>query len=91
MDMLVSFNRSYKDQFGCEIFNRERVQLRYFKERSLFLFDALANAPLDFGAIFIGDKITKMGIISYLRMNRILRVNRIQRTFKAWKSNVTNM
>ena len=83
--MIITFNRSFTDQFGINVLNLRRIRFRYQKSAA-FLWDVFANFPSEILVIVLYDLFItyKFRFILFLRLNRLMRYRRMKLSFGRW-------
>ena len=83
--MIITFNRSFTNQFGINILNIQQIRFRYQKTANFF-WDAIANFPLEIFVIALYKQFIKIKFryVLFLRINRLLRYRRMKRSFDRW-------
>jgi len=87
--MLICFHKSYLDEFSTNVNIVSLVHKQYFMNVKLFLMDLIMNAPLEI--VILATSLTslqKVILISYCRLNRVLRIFRMISLFHSWEIDI---
>ena len=88
-DMIISFHKSYLDQFCCTVDIIHFVHHHYFKNPQHFFLDAISNAPLEIACHALSQRYAvKLNIMFYVRLNRVLRMYRMNTIFYTWEIDI---
>jgi len=87
--MVVSFHKSYSDDFGSTVDIVGLVHVAYAKDPRNLLLDAVMNAPLELLAFAIAHTPGQMAVVMfYYRLNRVLRIIKILLLFYGWETDI---
>ena len=75
--MLLKFHVTYEDQQGLTVSDFKLTALRYLKQPTGFLMDAIASFPFEIIALPIPQPRIRIGVLLYLRLIHILRLDRV--------------
>eukprot|EP01135_Chromosphaera_perkinsii_P004900 Nk52_evm5s304 gene=Nk52_evmTU5s304 len=79
MDICLKFRTAYKDKNGHIIADKSMIALRYLKHT--FWIDFASIIPLEFISLAGKSTSDQLRFLSYLRLNRLIRVYRVGRLF----------
>ena len=88
-DMVVSFHKSYSDDFGSTVDIVALVHVAYAKDPQNLLLDAVMNAPLELLVFAIAHTPGQMAVLMfYYRLNRVLRMIKTLLLFYGWETDI---
>ena len=79
--MFLKFHITFEDSQGRTVTEFKQVALHYLKQPTGFLLDALASFPFEILALPIPNPKLRIGILLYLRLTHVLRLDRVQHFF----------
>ncbi|XP_077973712.1 uncharacterized protein LOC120347089 isoform X1 [Styela clava] len=92
IDMVICFHTSYFDKMGDIVETLEKIHAHYGKDWRRFFIDCVTNFPFEVFVHFVpmGGTMSetyarKLAILSYLRLNRVLRMRKFFAILATWE------